>query len=356
MFLMRRLDRYVLSAFVAPFAVLSFLIVALFIILDLFGRFDEFLKIKDVPVLNSILTYYAYILPGILSQWLLPIITVISGLFAVSSLDRHHEIVAMLSSGISRQRLLLPLLFITFLISVGDYLLKSQVVPIASNKLEIIRAKMHGDNQLDRLARDVALSKSDKMGYNFWFAKTIFKKENRISVLFVTRLDLDGNWLYRLRAETAEKHGSKWILTNVSMQKAGDTELSKHYDKMELNINLTMDDLLLNRKSPEFLSNAQLKKLNNSGSPYVELISRPLTALTSFLLFLWSMIILFNSRQGHFLISMGHCIVMVMTYYAFSWVLIQLATLSSINPIIVLYLPISILLAFGFYFYSKMPT
>jgi hypothetical protein len=44
-------------------------------------------------------------------------------------------------------------------------------------------------------------------------------------------------------------------------------------------------------KPVEFLSNTELKRLNTTGRTQIELLSRPLTALTSFVLFLFSMIV-----------------------------------------------------------------
>jgi len=108
-----RLDRYVLTLFSASYSVAFFLVVGMFLILDMVGHIDEFMEIGPDGSSAStadIVRYYIYNTPFIYLQ-VAPFVTLIAGLFTASKLVRNNEIVAALNAGVSAQRLIAPVLF-----------------------------------------------------------------------------------------------------------------------------------------------------------------------------------------------------------------------------------------------------
>lgn len=106
-----RLDRYVLSLFLGSYAVALLIVVGLFLIMNLARNLDEFLQPDEtgvVPAGTLVLEYYVYEMPFLYLQ-VAPLVTLLAGLFSLTKLLRHNEVVAVLGAGISSHRLLLPM-------------------------------------------------------------------------------------------------------------------------------------------------------------------------------------------------------------------------------------------------------
>jgi len=106
-----RIDRYVLSLFAASYATALLLVVGLYLIMDMASNLDDYLqKFPDGtrPSALTIARFYSLHLPFLFLQ-VAPFVTLVAGLFTVSKLVRHAEVVAVLGAGVSAQRLLAPI-------------------------------------------------------------------------------------------------------------------------------------------------------------------------------------------------------------------------------------------------------
>ena len=126
---MRILDRYLVKNFLSALFYCLFVFVILFIIIDVFNNLDEFLK--HGFHLTVILSYYLYLIPMILVQ-IVPISSLVAILFTLSSMSKHHEIVAIKASGVSTFHIISPYLFVGILMSFSVFLLNELVVPQTS--------------------------------------------------------------------------------------------------------------------------------------------------------------------------------------------------------------------------------
>jgi len=106
-----RIDRYVLALFGASYATALLLVVGLYLIMDMASNLDDYLqKFPDGtrPSALTIARYYSLHLPFLFLQ-VAPFVTLVAGLFTMSKLVRHAEVVAVLGAGVSAQRLLAPI-------------------------------------------------------------------------------------------------------------------------------------------------------------------------------------------------------------------------------------------------------
>lgn len=105
-----RLDRYVAALFVSSYATAFFLVVGLFLILDMASNLDEYVETwKDGSHASTllILRYYLLSIPFLFLQ-VAPFVTLVAGLFTTVKLLRYNEVIASLSAGVSSRRLLAP--------------------------------------------------------------------------------------------------------------------------------------------------------------------------------------------------------------------------------------------------------
>lgn len=105
------IDRYVLRIFTRILGVCFLSLVGLYLVIDVFNNLEEFLRYAKVKggLANVLAMYYA---PRILTFFDLtsPLLTVISGVFTITFLQRSRELTAILAAGVSPARTITPLL------------------------------------------------------------------------------------------------------------------------------------------------------------------------------------------------------------------------------------------------------
>ena len=106
----------------------SLLICSLFIIIDCINHLNDFTELKDENTAALMFRYYLAYLPNVLSDFLLPVITLMASVFCVASLAKANELTAIKASGIPLQRQLMPILIVVVGICLLDFFLRSELV------------------------------------------------------------------------------------------------------------------------------------------------------------------------------------------------------------------------------------
>jgi lipopolysaccharide export system permease protein len=134
---MRILDKYLIRQFCLAllFALVSFWII--FLVVDMIDNLGKFVD-KGASFL-LILKYYLYYTPYILVL-ALPVAMLLACLFSLGQMARNNELTAMKSTGVSLYRILLPLLILSFLISLSVIGIGGWIVPPAYAKMEEVKA------------------------------------------------------------------------------------------------------------------------------------------------------------------------------------------------------------------------
>ena len=129
---MKKIDRYILSKYLTTFFFCIILLTAIVVIVDISEKTDNFVKSK-LPVSQIITDYYFGFIPRI-DAMLFPLFVFIAVIFFTSKMAGRSEIVAILSSGVSYRRFLLPYIVGGVLLSALLWLGYQYVVPKANLK------------------------------------------------------------------------------------------------------------------------------------------------------------------------------------------------------------------------------
>lgn len=124
------LDRYIIRKFLGTYIFAIALLLAIVIMFDINEKFDSFLK---APLKETVFDYFVNFLPYFANQFS-PLFVFIAVIFFTTKLAGNNEIIAMLSSGVSFQRLLRPYLFSAFVIAVATWVLGAYIIPPANVK------------------------------------------------------------------------------------------------------------------------------------------------------------------------------------------------------------------------------
>lgn len=124
--MIKKIDLYLLRYFFFYLAIVVTAFGLTFCIINLIEGLRDFIDHK-VP-LTTILQYYVYFFGWVIKSFL-PMFILLAALFAISSLSRRNEILAMKASGLSLYRLTLPILITVMIISGGHFYYNEIIYP-----------------------------------------------------------------------------------------------------------------------------------------------------------------------------------------------------------------------------------
>ncbi|GAB3203532.1 lipopolysaccharide export system permease protein [Pontibacter aydingkolensis] len=129
---MKLLDKYILKKFLTTFVFVVLILVSVILVIDFTEKNDDFIK-HNVAASEIIFDYYLNLIP-FYANMLSPITVFIATVFVTAKLASHTEIVAILSSGVSFRRLLVPYLMGSSIIAVVIFVLIGWVIPNANKE------------------------------------------------------------------------------------------------------------------------------------------------------------------------------------------------------------------------------
>ncbi len=130
--MLKKLDYYIIKKFLGTFVYAITLIIFIVVIFDLSEKIDNFID-NQASFRDIILVYYVNFIPYFINLFS-PLFTFITVVFFTSRMAFNTEIIAILSSGVSFRRLMLPYLISAILLSIISIYLSNVVIPPANEK------------------------------------------------------------------------------------------------------------------------------------------------------------------------------------------------------------------------------
>lgn len=133
---MKKLDRFILKAFIGPFVAILAVVVFVLMMQFLWLYIDELVGkgLGLLVILEFLMWGACTILP-----LAMPLATLVSSVMVVGQMGEHKELMAIKAAGVSFGRVMKPLVIISIVITVGAYFIGDRLVPIAFNKIYTLR-------------------------------------------------------------------------------------------------------------------------------------------------------------------------------------------------------------------------
>ena len=252
----KHFDAYIIKKFLGTFFFAILLLLAIVVMFDINEKLDAMLT---APLKETVFKYFLNFLPYFANQFA-PLFVFISVIFFTSKLADHSEIIAILSSGISFRRLMVPYLVSATIIAVFTLLLALYVIPPANieridytNRWVKNKRVDFGDNiQLQVRPGVMAyLSRYDnttKRGFRF------------------TMEEFNGNKLMsRITAQDVKYDTlGRWQLNNYSVRRfQGLKETLNKGSKLDTLLRIEPRDFLIAKNDQEMLTSPQLRDYIN---------------------------------------------------------------------------------------------
>jgi len=153
---MKLLDKYIIRKFLGTFFFSILLIVVISMIFDVTEKMDDIIE-KEIPIRELVFDYYFNFIPYFANLFS-PLFCFISVVFFTSKMANQTEIVAILASGVSFKRLLVPFILSAITICTLSFLLNSFVIPHANTgrlKFEYKYLKYNWNRNYSNLHRQI---------------------------------------------------------------------------------------------------------------------------------------------------------------------------------------------------------
>ena len=128
-----KIDEYIIKKFLGTFFFAIMLIIMIAVVFDFSEKIDDFIE-KNAPMHAIIFDYYLNFIPYF-SVLFMPLFTFIAVIYFTSRMAYNTEIIAILSSGVSFNRLLRPYFISATLIAIFSFALNNFVIPGSTKKM-----------------------------------------------------------------------------------------------------------------------------------------------------------------------------------------------------------------------------
>ncbi len=132
--MLKKLDIYIIKKFLGTFVFSIILIISLAIVIDLSEKIDSFIE-KQIPLNEIIFDYYLNFIPYYTNLFLF-LFVFVAVVFFTAKMAGQSEIIAILGSGISFQRLMYPYFISAAVLAISSFFLSNFVIPPA-NKIRL---------------------------------------------------------------------------------------------------------------------------------------------------------------------------------------------------------------------------
>lgn len=133
---MKKLDKLILKSFFGPF-IMTFLIVIFVLMMQFLWLYIDELVGKGLS-LGVIMEFLGWG-SATLVPMALPLATLLSSIMTMGNFGENNELLAMKAAGISLQRILKPLIYVSVIISISAFFISNDLIPVAWNKIYTLR-------------------------------------------------------------------------------------------------------------------------------------------------------------------------------------------------------------------------
>lgn len=354
---MKKLDIYIIKKFLGTFVYALLLIIVIVIVFDISEKIDDFIE-KEAPLHAIIFDYYLNFIPYFVNLFS-ALFTFISVIFFTSKLSSDSEIIAILSSGISYKRLMVPYLISAFVITIFSFILINWIIPPANQKrleFEDVYWKNTYRNKDKNIHKQImpetfvylaSYNNLYEIGYKFSMEK--FKDGKLQSKL----LSDYAQW------DTAQK---KWKVINYEIRdfyqgketittgRRLDTAINMYPEEFRRRDNVV--EAMNWKQLNDFIDHETMIGSENITLWKIEKHKRFAFPFSTIILTIIGVSISSRKRRGGIGLNIGIGIFLAFTYIMFMQVSTVMATNADVNPLLAVWIPNFIygLIALGLYF------
>lgn len=363
---MKKIDRYILSKYLTTFFFCLILFTVIVVVVDISEKTDNFVKSK-LPISRIITDYYFGFVPRI-DAMLFPLFVFISVIFFTSKMAGRSEIIAILSSGVSYRRFLMPYIAGGIFLSVVLWLGYQYIVPKANLKWGNFEARYidgpvspEGNNSNYKQKMYFKMDTNTYVGIGGY--DTILKSGNSF---FVQRFEKN-KLVYNLRSERFnwDTATGKWQFFNAverrldsiseSVNRSSELIVAYNFKPRDLRKDNYLKDQLPTPELDEFIKLERLRGSEMLNTLLVERYNRDAIPVSVLILTIIGAVLASRKIRGGSGLHLAIGVIISVLYILFSRFSLVFATKGNFTPLLAAWTPNIIFGLLAFYLYKKAP-
>ena len=355
-----RLDRYIIGKYLGTYFFSIALIISIAVVFDINEHIDKYIA-KKVPA-SEIVNYYINFIPyyaNLFSQ----LFVFISVIFFTTKLAENSEIIAMMSTGVSFNRLLRPYMISAAILCVLTFIMGAYIIPkgnVQRVDFENTYRRRSFTNYTSNVQLEVDtgviayISRYEdniKTGYDFTLDKFVNKKlTNHLQATMI-------------QYDTLSEEPNHWIIKNYQERDLrGTREVITSGARLDSVINMEPQDLIIHKGQQETLTNPELSKyiehqkqrgFANIQAFEVEYWKRGASSFAAFILTIIGLSLSAKKRKNGMGISLGIGLLLSFAYIMFQTISSTFAINANFPPALAVWIPNIVFAFIAVYFYKK---
>lgn len=355
------LDWYVIRKFLGTFFFTIALIVAIAVIFDLSEKIDDFLE-NNAPFRKIIFEYYLNFIPYF-AVLFSPLITFIAVIYFTSRMAYSTEIIAILSSGVSFRRFLLPYFTSALVLTLFSFMLNNYVIPHANaRKLRFEEAYYHN---APKQMREHNIHKQIEPGI-FIYMESFNTLSNSGRKFSIEKFE-KGKLVSKLLSDEIrwDSVNSKWQIRNYYIRDfAGDRQVIREGGTLDTTLRLSPEEFRRRDNAVEamnlgelnrFIAEMRLQGASELDRYLIEKHRRFSFPFSTFILTLIGVSVSSKKVKGGIGMQLGIGLLISFTYIGFMQFSSQFAIGGAFSPFIAVWIPNVIFAVVAAFIYRLAP-
>lgn len=355
--MLKKIDIYIIKKFLGTYFFAIALIISIAVVFDINEKLDSFL---NAPLKAIVVDYYLNFIPYFANLFS-PLFTFIAVIFFTSKLADNSEIIAMLSSGISFRRLMIPYMISAAIIAGVTFYLNSYVIPPANVTRIEFQNKYVKNKKVDYASNIQLQVEPGVIAY-------MSRYDNKTKTGYRFSLEkFEGKILKsRLTAQTVTYDSAyHWIIKDYMIRNfKGMREELTRGNRLDSIITIEPADFLISRYDSELMTTSALKTyidrqkkrgVANIKDFEIEYEKRFAMTAAAFILTVIGMSLSSRKVKGGMGVNIGIGLLLSFSYILFNTVSATFAVSGATSPRIAVWLPNIVYTIIAIYLYRKAP-
>ena len=356
---LKRIDTYIIAKFLGTYFFSIVLILSVAVVFDMTEKLDNFLN-NNAPLKAIVFDYYLNFIPFYMNMFS-PLFVFIAVIFFTSKMASNTEIVAILASGVSFRRMMVPYFISATIICVISFVLGGYIIPRSNEK------KLDFEDTYVK-----PIKKSNVRNVQMEVEKGV--------VMYIERYDVATNVGYRFSLDNFDdktlvsRLTSERITWNSDFTWTVNDYLLREFDGMRENVKhgVSMDTIIAVQPFEFFITSQEsgnmnnnelgdyLKRQKNRGVGNIqafldEYYKRFSTPLAAYIMTLIGVTLSSRKVRGGIGLHLGIGVALSALYILFSTFSTTFSVSGMMSPFVAVWLPNFIFLAIGIYLYRLTP-
>ncbi len=358
--MLKKLDIYIIKKFLGTFVYAITLIILIVVIFDLSEKIDNFIE-NQAPLYDIVFVYYVNFIPYFINLFS-PLFTFIAVVFFTSRMAFNTEIIAILSSGVSFRRMLVPYMISAMLLALVSVYLSNVMIPAANEKrLEFEYVYVRSPD----LSAGRHIHMQIRPGIFIYLES--FNERTQTGYHFSLEKIEEGELQYKLFADLAryDEEEDKWRIENYNIREIHGLEEELSFGRtLDTVLPLTPRDFIQNlkdmetmnfRELNEFIANERLKGSEAVNFYEVERHRRMAFPFSTLVLTLIGVALSSQKVRGGIGLHLGAGIALSFTFILFMQVTTTFATKGNLHPMMAVWIPNIFFGILGAYLIKRAP-